>query len=160
MGIIRPIAGKTEFLQAIGLVSVFHSTLQFELAEVLKVLLRVPSRDARFLVSMMSFKNCCGTIQGLVADRVVPEEIRQELKKLLARAQRADEARNRVLHSEWGVSLGLLFSKEAVRSKPKPGDLDHHEVQSPEDIGKLAEEIRGVVDALASFWPRLQTSLG
>jgi hypothetical protein len=37
--------------------------------------------------------------------------------------------------------------------------LDHYEVHDPASIEKIAEDIRGVVDAFAMFWPRLRNSL-
>ena len=50
IGILRPIEGKTELLQGIGLVSVFHSLLQYELVDGIRIFLGLSDRYARFLV--------------------------------------------------------------------------------------------------------------
>jgi hypothetical protein len=159
MGVLRPIAGKTDLLRAIGLVSVYHSLVQHELGDLLAVLLSVPTRHAQFLSSQVPFKKICAIIKGLALERMTDPVLSDELDVLLGRADRVDAARNGLLHSVWGVPLDLLFEKGAVRMKPKPQDMEHYEVCTPESVEKVADDLRAVADAIAYFWPKLSGKL-
>src|SRR5438552_18941387 len=108
MAIIRGIDHRPEHLQAIGLATVYHTLLQYELAAGLMILLSVSRGHATLLASQLPFGKLLAVLSAAAHDSVRDEPLRDEFLALLKRASSAEEKRNQLVHSIWAVPLQLL----------------------------------------------------
>ena len=162
MAIIRGIDHRPQHLQAIGLATVYHTLLQYELADGLMILLAVSRSHATLLASQLPFSKLVAVLSAAAHDSIQDETLRDECLALLKRASLAEEKRNQLVHSIWAVPLQLLFTDKVLRLKRKPAKSrtmsEQSEVLAAEDVQKIGAELRGVVDDFAYMWSRLSTS--
>ena len=92
-----------EHLRAIGQVTVNFAMLESAISSFVWGMINTDQMLGQMITAELSFRNLVGLLSSIYKHRINDEERITELERLLNRALYAEEQRNIIAHSSWGV---------------------------------------------------------
>jgi hypothetical protein len=130
-----------DYLTEIGRITANFAILESALSDAIIFLLGLDERDGKIATAELSFRNKTHLIDSLYRERISDEGLIQALKEALRVAAQAEEKRNVITHSIWGIDPD---TNEVVRIKrtAKLGGLkEQGEVTTTYQLRDIADDI-------------------
>ena len=130
-----------EILEAIGLIGVNFQRLENMARILLLTLLDIRDRGkiGQIIVSKMSFSDLLGTIRSLSSE--ISFHRMSDLDTLLIKAYKAEEIRNRIVHSLWFTNFRIKIKFEKIQMEM----FNHRDLSC---IANQIEKLAASIDAI------------
>lgn len=155
---IRSVVHRTtlgpEYLAEIGRITVHFALLEWELIQLVHLLLSTNRNKTRIIVSQLSFQRLQDLSASLVKE-VCGAEAAEEYREVLKLISKSVEERNAISHSMWGMSGGGTSDRVAIRTKftarRSKGLRFQREELAVEDLHEIACDISTAIFELSAF---------
>jgi hypothetical protein len=143
---------RNDFLAGIGRVVANFALLENELFLLIRFLLGVDTNIAGIVTSEMSFRNLLDLSTSLIKEKHGGDEAKQ-CAEVLKIASEAEEIRNRLIHSVWGVwgSGGAIVIRTKHTAKRGKGLNFQREEFTLDDISAFAVNISRAIRAVEIY---------
>jgi hypothetical protein len=106
----------------------------------------------QMITAELSFRNLVGLLSSIYKHRINDEERITELERLLNRALYAEEQRNIIAHSSWGVGdKAETITRFKTTAKKARGLIHQFEQMTVEDLDKIADLVGDVAVEIQLF---------
>src|SRR6266542_4330337 len=148
-----------EHLRMLGGITERFQFLELTLAVFSWSLIGQEQPIGQIVTAQMSFKNLCTLVGSLVQHRIADSALQEEARKLLARAAKVEEDRNRIIHSMWGVRddpLPAIIVRIKITARGKKG-LDFKTEQMTVDMLKtVANKVQRTAQEVLAFMAKIE----
>lgn len=143
---------QRKLLLSLGYLVATFGTLETYLQTMVSFLLTRHQDAGMAVASVLSFDRCVQLIQTLAGDKIKTRALQDELSALVTKWRKAEQERNKFIHSNYMASLdpaSVTRMKLSVKTK-----IAMHEVR-PEEIMETAKYVNQVYVASYEFMGRL-----
>jgi hypothetical protein len=143
---------QKKLLYGLGLVVTTFNTLEFYMQGVLSMLLTRHQDIGHMTSSLLSFEKSIRLFDALVRRKVKTKALLDELKVLCTKLNRAEDERNRLLHSHYLASIDPeSFTRHKINLK---GSFPMTEMK-PEELFKVAKSFGQLYEEFFTFFSKL-----
>ena len=154
----------------VGRIAVEWSDLEWQLEEIIRLLVPTHIQHSRILTNRMSMRNRLRVAENLALahanNKTLPKKFYEDMREFSTKIERVEVERNYFIHGHWGRREGVwqLLISVGSRELPEPtGRLPRAVLPqrlpiTTKETGKARATIKGIRDELISFRQKLEAS--
>jgi len=150
-----------KYFTEIGSLTYYFQSMEVALALLLSSLISEDQKIGQIVSSQLSFNRLCNVLDALFRHKITDSDLVNEFEVLLSRVSKAEETRNRMLHSFYlvGEEEGeKSLTRAKITSKRGKGLKIQIEDLSIDELSSLTDEVGATFKEIVDFIARLSES--